>query len=65
MIKVTCNSIYHFESVELLLDLLGKHWGKTVASSNLAPTIIFPAWPSIVELNARAEGGISLGSRRG
>jgi hypothetical protein len=31
---------YHLEGVELLLDLLGKHRGQPIASSNFTPTII-------------------------
>jgi hypothetical protein len=56
--------VYHLEGVEFLLDLLSKHWRQTVARCDLAPSIIFAAWPSIVELNAGTEGSITFGSTR-
>jgi hypothetical protein len=55
----------HFVRVDFFLDLLGKHWGQTVASMHVAPTVIFSTWPGIVELNVRAEGGTSLASWTG
>jgi hypothetical protein len=55
---------YHLEGVEFLLDLLSEHWRQTVACCNLASSIIFAAWPSIMKLNARAEGSITFDSTR-
>lgn len=54
---------YHLESVQLLLDLLCKHWGKAVAGSNLSSTVVFSTRPGIMELNPLAECSISFGLR--
>lgn len=51
---------YHFEVIEFFLDLLCQHRGQAVASSNVATTVILLAVPSVVEDDARAEGGIAL-----
>ena len=53
---------YHLESIELLLDLLGKHWCETIAGSNLSSSVVLSARPGIVELDTRAECGTSLHS---
>lgn len=51
---------YHFEGIELLLDLLGQHWCQAVAGSDLAPTVILLAGPSIVKNDSWREGSIAL-----
>lgn len=57
--RLLVNFHLHFEGIQLFLDLLSKHWGQPVASSDFAPPIILPAWPRIMELDARAETDIS------
>lgn len=54
---------YHLKSIEFLLDLLSEHWRKAIASSNLAPAVILPTWPGIMELDSRTKGCISLCNR--
>ena len=53
---------YHLESIELLLDLLGKHWREAVAGGNLSSSVVFSTGPGIVELDPGAECSISLHS---
>lgn len=56
---------YHLEAVELLLNLLCKHWGESVAGGDFATAVIIRGRPGIVELNAWAEAYIpkaSIGS---
>jgi hypothetical protein len=60
--KVEKHQTYHLESVELLLDLLGKHWCKAIAGCNLTSSVVFSTRPGIMELNSRAERSISLHS---
>lgn len=50
---------YHFESVQLLLDLLSKNRRQTIASSDFTPTIVFSTGPGLVELDARAEADVT------
>lgn len=50
---------YHLESVKLLLDLLSKEGGQTIACGNLTSSVILPWWPGVVELYARAETNIA------
>lgn len=49
----------HLESIEFFLDLLGQHRRQTVASSYFPSSIIFHAWPSVMELDARTEADVS------
>lgn len=50
---------YHLEVIDLLADLLSEQRRQTVASRNVATTIILAAGPGVVELNARAEHDVS------
>ena len=52
---------YHFEVVQLLLDLLGKHWGQAVTSRDFAPAIVLPAWPGVVKYDTGTKGSVTLG----
>lgn len=59
---VDCQSTedkYHFESVQLLLDLLSKEGRQAIACSNLTSSIILPGWPGVMELYPRAEANIA------
>lgn len=49
---------YHFEGVQLFLDLLSQHGSETIACCNLPPPVVFHAWPSIVELDSRTEADV-------
>jgi hypothetical protein len=51
---------YHFEGVELFLDLLCKHRREPVAGCNVSSAVIVLRRPRIVELNTRAEGNVSF-----
>ncbi len=55
---------YHLEGIELLLDLLSKHWRQAIAGRNLASSIVFAARPCIMELNPWTKCGIAFGSTR-
>jgi hypothetical protein len=52
---------YHLEGVQLLLDLLRKHGGQSVAGSNLTATIVLLTRPSIVEDDTGRESSVTLG----
>lgn len=60
MFTISLKITYHLEGVELLFDLLSKHGRQAVAGCNLASAIILSTGPGIVELDSRAECGISL-----
>lgn len=47
---------YHFECVELFLDLLSQHRREAIARSNISTTIVFSTRPRVVEDDTRAEG---------
>lgn len=51
---------YHFEVVQLLLDLLSKHGGQAVAGSNFAAAIVLSTGPCVVEDDSGAEGCVAL-----
>lgn len=54
------NDTYHLESVQLLLNLLGKQWSQTIASSNVTLAIVFTACPCLVESDPWAENNLVL-----
>jgi len=56
---------FHFEGIELLFDLLCKHWSQTVAGCNLPPAVVLCTWPSVVKLDSRAKRNVSDKSLRG
>ena len=56
-----CHVTYHFEAIELYLDLLRKHRSEPTARSNITSTVIVRTGPRIIELNARAERNILQG----
>lgn len=58
-------STYHFEIVELLLDLLSQHGCEPVAGRDLSTPIVLLARPSIVEHDSGGESGVPLGTAVG
>jgi len=53
----------HFERVELLLDLLRQDRSQSVASRNVAATVVVRSAPCVVELYARREGNAFAAGR--
>lgn len=49
---------YHFEGIELLLNLLSEHWSEPVARGNLSTTIVLRGRPGVMELDAGTEADI-------
>ncbi len=49
---------YHFEGVELLLDLLGQHWRQPIASRNIASAVVIVAAPGIMKLDSWIEADV-------
>lgn len=54
------NFHFHFEGVQLLLDLLSEHWRQAIARRNLTAPVILSTWPRVVKDNPWAESSISL-----
>lgn len=50
---------YHLEAVQLLFNLLSKHWRESVACCNLSSAVIFSTCPSLIELQMRAEAYVA------
>ena len=55
---------YHFECVQLLLDLLSEHRCETVAGGYFSTSVIFHACPSVMELYPRTEAYIASNAAR-